>query len=347
MLPSSGFTRPRGVDEVNDINALAVGLTFGVTAIVTIGVLQASKYWRIMDVPNERSAHSTPTPTLGGIAISAGIAAGLLTTDVPGTWLWPLLLTLCVLLVSVVDDLGRPMRVGRKLLLQLAASGTWVGLAPSMPIQLTQDWVLASGPATAVLTIVWLLWLMNMFNFMDGIDGLTTSQATVMSLGLSLVLVMTASPIAVLPVVMIPACLCFLLFNAPPARIFMADVGSLSLGFLLGTVTLTAAAHGVSLWLSALPLAGYAIDTSYTIFRRLLRRENVLQAHNQHLYQQLVQSGWSQLQVDGAALVISASFSCAALFELSGQHILSGVCMAMAVLGMGAGLWWKERRSRG
>ena len=332
--------------SVMGLGQQVAGLVFSVTAAVTMGVLWAARRWRLVDVPNERSAHSSPTPTLGGIGISAGLAAGLLAAPVPAVWSRALLVALAILLVSVVDDLVRPLNVVHKLLLQLAAAVSWVVLAPATPIQLTGDWILA-GPVAIVGTVVWLLWLMNVFNFMDGIDGLTVTQTAAMSLGLALLLVTTDSPLRSVPLVVIAACAGFVLFNAPPARIFMGDVGSLSLGFVLGTITLAATGKGIPLWLSSLPLTAYVMDTSYTIVRRWQRGENVLRAHKEHLYQQLVQAGWSHLHVDVIALAVTGLCSAAAVLAVGGSQTLSGGCAVLAALTMGAGLWWKERRARG
>ena len=315
------------------------------TAVVILGVLGASKRWRVVDVPNERSAHSSPTPTLGGIGISVGIAAGLFAAPVPAEFRLALLLALAVLLGSILDNLGHPLSVARKLALQMAAAVSWAIWAPQTPIQLTADVALAPGLLTLVITVGWLVWLMNVFNFMDGIDGFTGSQTIAMHVGLAL-LVPTEGPLAQLPGLVIAACLAFLLFNTPPARIFMGDVGSLSLGFLSGVMVLAVASAGVPLWLAAMPMTIYFVDTSHTIMRRFQRGENVLHAHKQHLYQRLVQSGWSHRQVDVAAIVVTGLFAGVAVFGGHGRHWQSLACAAGGTLALAAGLWWKERRRR-
>jgi UDP-N-acetylmuramyl pentapeptide phosphotransferase/UDP-N-acetylglucosamine-1-phosphate transferase len=326
-------------------DALVPGLVFGVTAIVVLGVLLASQRWRIVDVPDERSAHSAPTPTMGGIGISVGIAAGLLTAPVPAQLRIALLLALAILLVAVVDDLRQPLSVARKLAIQLAAAISWALWAPQTQIQLTTDVALAPGLLTLLITVSWLLWLMNVFNFMDGIDGFTSCQTIAMSVGLALLLPI-GSPLESLPRIVIAACLGFLLFNMPPARIFMGDVGSLSLGFLAGVMVLSVAGNGIPLWLAAMPLTVYFVDTSYTVVRRFQRGENVLRAHKEHLYQQLVHSGWSHLQVDAAAIVVTGLFAAAAVFDTHGCQWQGLACAAGGTLLLAAGLWWKECRRR-
>jgi UDP-N-acetylmuramyl pentapeptide phosphotransferase/UDP-N-acetylglucosamine-1-phosphate transferase len=323
----------------------AVGLAFVTTVAVTLGVLYGSRRWRFLDTPNDRSAHSIPTPTMGGIGISAGVAGGLLTAPVPSEWSHALLAVLGLLLLAVFDDFGQPLGAGRKLLLQILAAVSWVYLSPATSMQLIGDWVLPSGPVNWVISVLWLLAMMNVFNFMDGIDGLTTTQVAAMSLAFALLLP-AGSAMSPVTGVLVAACVGFLFFNRPPARIFMGDVGSLSLGFLVGAMSLYAAGEGLPMWLAAMPLAAYLVDTSYTIIRRLQQGENLLQAHNQHLYQRLVQSGWSHLRVDGAALATTTLFSAAAIFYAH-QAIFPALACALAGSSiLGIGLLWKERRRR-
>ncbi len=319
------------------------GLVFGVTAVATMAVLWGSRRWGVVDVPNERSTHVMPTPTMGGIAISMGIFSGALMISLPGSQRVGLLLVLAVLLVAVADNIGRPLAVGHKLALQLAAAASWALCAPAAPIQLTTEMVLAPGVLTAAISVTWLLWVMNVFNFMDGIDGFTGSQTIAMCVGLALLLPIDA-PLGQLPPVVIAACLGFLLFNLPPARIFMGDVGSLSLGFIVGVMVLAVAGEGIPMWLAAMPLTLYFVDTTYTIGRRLQRGDNVLRAHREHLYQRLVQAGWSHLQVDGAAFVVTGLFVAAAVSVADGAYTLGPACAAVGVLVLLAGLWWQERR---
>jgi UDP-N-acetylmuramyl pentapeptide phosphotransferase/UDP-N-acetylglucosamine-1-phosphate transferase len=320
-----------------------LGLVFGVTAIATMGILRASRRWRLVDVPNERSAHSQPTPTMGGVGIAVGIAAGVLITPIARDLRVGLLIVLAVLLLAIADNIGRPLSVSRKLLLQLVAAGSWIIWAPATSIQLTSDLSLGPGGLAMAATLVWLLWLMNVFNFMDGIDALTGSQAVAMCVGLALILP-SDGPLGQLPILVIAACLGFLLFNAPPARIFMGDVGSLSLGFLVGVIVLAAASQGTPLWLAAMPLTPYFVDTTYTVVRRFQRGENVLHAHKEHLYQRLVQAGWSHLQVDAAAILVTGLFSGAAAFGVRDLIVPGMACATSGTVVLAVGLWWKERR---
>lgn len=326
-----------------DALLVSAGTALAVTVGVTFAVWLACRRWQLVDTPNERSAHVVPTPTLGGVGIVAGIVAALWSTPAAGDLRWPLTLCLLLLSVAVVDDTGRPFSVGRKLLLQVAAAWLWVALAPTPALQLTFDIVVPAGGPAGFVTCLLLLGLMNVCNFMDGIDGFTGTQLLAMCAGLACMPVGAIVPGA-LPVIVGAACLGFLLLNRPPARIFMGDVGSMSLGFVLGVIILGIAAAGIPLCLAALPVTLYWVDTSTTIISRLLRGDNVLQAHNQHLYQRLVQAGWSHGQVDGAAFLLTSAFAAAAVLAASDQRAGSLAFGVPACLVLIAAVYWKERR---
>lgn len=313
-----------------------------VSATVTYGVLHISRRYRWVDAPNERSAHQEPTPTLGGIGILGALLAGLWVAPGAESVRWPISVCLAVLALASIDDLGRPLSVAWKLLLQASVVVLWLAISPVAPLTITADVTLSGVPAI-IGSGLFLLWLMNVSNFMDGIDGFTASQTAVMCL----TWVILGAPAAVLPTVLVAACAGFLLFNAPPARIFMGDVGSLTLGFGAGLTVLSLASSGVDIWIAAIPLAGYALDTGQTILWRLFRGENILQAHDQHLYQRLTQAGWSHTRVDLAAAAVTALYGIAAIAMHKGVLALASMCVAVPTLVLLAGIAWKERRYGG
>ena len=157
--------------------------------------------------------------------------------------------------------------------------------------------------ATALL---W-LWFINLFNFMDGIDGI--SGVETISIGGGLLLLATfrgmpdATMLHIIPEtytfqggIIAAAALGFLLWNWHPAKVFLGDVGSIPLGFLLGYVLLNTALSGA--WVAALLLPAYYLcDASWTLLRRALRGKKVWQAHSEHWYQQAVRAGKTHSQV--------------------------------------------------
>jgi UDP-N-acetylmuramyl pentapeptide phosphotransferase/UDP-N-acetylglucosamine-1-phosphate transferase len=183
--------------------------------------------------------------------------------------------------VSWLDDL-RGLSPVVRLLMQAAtvAIGVFVLPGPQDPFRL------------AAIGLVWIWWI-NLFNFMDGIDGLAGSEAGAIGAGLLLFASFGtgADPaLRTLATAVTGAAIGFLVWNWSPARIFLGDVGSVPLGYVLGFLLLDLALRGY--WKIALILPLYFLaDATITLARRLLRGERVWQAHREHFYQQAVRRG--------------------------------------------------------
>jgi UDP-N-acetylmuramyl pentapeptide phosphotransferase/UDP-N-acetylglucosamine-1-phosphate transferase len=186
--------------------------------------------------------------------------------------------------VSWFDDLSG-VGPALRLLAQFAAvaAGLWV-----LPHgALFQGWLPPALDAAAG-ALVW-MWFINLFNFMDGIDGIAGSEAATVGIGIALVAgddLGLAAPALTIAA----AAIGFLVWNWAPARIFLGDVGSIPLGYLLGFLLYQLALRGQ--WQAALILPAYFLaDASFTLLRRLMRGERVWRAHRQHYYQRAVQRG--------------------------------------------------------
>src|SRR6266852_9200091 len=191
--------------------------------------------------------------------------------------------------ISWIDDL-RGLSPAMRLLTQLGTVGLgMIALMPAGPV--FQGWLPAGLDALAA-GLLW-LWFINLFNFMDGIDGLAGSEAAAIAIGLVLFAGVGAGSdpgLAALAVTIVAAALGFLVWNWAPARIFLGDVGSVPLGYLLAFLLLDVAARGR--WKIALILPLYFLaDATVTLARRLARGEPVWRAHRQHFYQRAVQRG--------------------------------------------------------
>ena len=247
----------------------------------------------VLDRPNERSLHAAPIPRGGGIAVIAAILLASLGFSqlAPTPTISRPVMVGAVLLAAVswIDDL-RSLPPAVRLAVQLVAIG--LVLRAGLPAGLVfQGWLSPTldGVAAALL---W-LWFINLFNFMDGIDGLAGSEAAAIGLGLSLFAAIGAGHdpgLMALGAAIAAAAIGFLVWNWAPARIFLGDVGSVPLGYLVGFLLLDAAARGH--WKMALILPLYFLaDATITLIRRLLRGERVWQAHREHFYQRAVQRG--------------------------------------------------------
>lgn len=246
----------------------------------------------LIDVPNERSSHSVPTPRGGGVAIVTSFLAVLpvlnrfdLLSNSVCLALWGA--GSAVAVTGFLDDHGH-IAARWRLLVHFAAAAWglyWLGGFPPLPVF---GYFLDLGWFGFVCAVIYIVWLLNLYNFMDGIDGLAGIEAiTVCCSGaLMLWLVNSASSAWLLPVVLAAAVSGFLLWNFPPARIFMGDAGSGFLGITLALLSLQAAwVDPRLLWVWLILLGMFIVDATATLCRRVARGEKFYEAHRSHAYQ--------------------------------------------------------------
>jgi len=281
-------------------------LGFALSAVLLsyLGVT-ALKRWaerrRILDVPNERSSHTRPTPRGGGLAIVVVVLVGWLVALGlhPDSWVGTDLLYVVgaalIAGISWMDDLrSLPNRV-RFAAHSLGALLVLVGFGYWGAVDLPLLGAVSLGWLGLIITFAWIVGLTNAYNFMDGIDGIAGGQAIVAGLGWAVLGWLTAQPlVGVLGVLLAAASLGFLGHNWPPARIFMGDVGSAFLGFTFAVLAVAAAQRDARLALVGILFVWpFVFDATFTFLRRLKHRENVFAAHRSHLYQRLVIVGHS------------------------------------------------------
>lgn len=268
---------------------LAVALALLSSLLVTAMVLARAKQIGLLAVPNQRSSHARPTPTGGGLGIVAGSLVGGAVL-LAGGWDPSLILVLAssvpVAVVGLFDDI-RPVPARWRLLVQILCFAVVVALTLP-PMHLLDSWF--ALPVVAVLVITAVYWI-NIYNFMDGIDGLAGMQGSFMCTA-AVVIAWLGEPSALqqTPVLLLlspaAACLGFLAFNWPPARIFMGDVGSTFVAFLIVALALHTIASALLSPASWVILSGaFLIDATITLARRLAFRERIWVAHRRHAYQ--------------------------------------------------------------
>lgn len=279
-----------------------------VTALVRRAALRRS----VLDVPNERSLHTVATPRGGGIAIAIVSFVGITLLAVLGALPTDTAVGivgggLLVAASGLADDLRRvPAWV--RVLCHIAAAMwlvAWVGGVTQLRFGSAE---LPLGPAGWLIAVLGVAWMINLYNFMDGIDGLAAGEAVVVaSVGGLGLLSAGQSGLGTAALIVAAASAGFLVFNWPPARIFMGDVGSGLLGFLLAGFGLASEhAGGPAALTWALLLGVFVVDATVTLIRRMVRGEQWYRAHCSHAYQRAVQSGWSHARVTGVALLITA-----------------------------------------
>jgi Fuc2NAc and GlcNAc transferase len=274
-----------------------------VSWIVTDWVRSQAEHLRLVDAPNHRSSHVLPTPRGGGLGIVlAGLASGVWLVLVRG----PVDARLCIvialsLLIAVVglwDDI-RPLPARVRFGVQVAVCGGLLIVLGGLPPALASAFLLKGGRLAfgdwifSALLLLAGVWWINLFNFMDGIDGLAGQQAVFMLVAAA-ALVAIGHPEAMShPVWLWMLCLAaatvgFLSLNWPPARIFMGDVGSTYLAFMIAFFSLASVLAG---WLSypvwLILAAVFATDATVTLVRRMVQGERWHEAHRTHAYQHL------------------------------------------------------------
>lgn len=290
-----------------------------VAALVVSGAsVAAIRGWLVragvLDRPGRRSSHQVPTPRGGGLGIVAGFLAGLAISSwvLPAGHLWGLDITdsrltalvagaLLVAAVGLVDDL-HSLPVGLRLGAQTVGAVVAIaGVGTLEAIRLPWVGEARLGLLEIPVTVLWLVAVTNIYNFMDGIDGLAAGQAAIAGAFLALSALQTGNgAVALAALSMAGAALGFLAHNFPPARIFMGDVGSTFLGFAFAGLAVLGARPGddrISIYVTALLLAPFLFDASLTLASRVWRGERWYEPHRGHLYQRLVNAGYSHRQV--------------------------------------------------
>ena len=278
--------------------ALAVVAAFAVAAAFTGWIVSRGGSRWLVDTPNERSLHHRPVSRAGGIAIVGGLMAGFAVmafNEAPASrYGWVLAGGLIIGSISFVDDLRRVSPAVR-ILFHLAAAACVVpaGLAGERFL-LPGAGVDLGATAGAALTVLFVAWVANLYNFMDGMDGFAGGMTAI---GFTTLAVLCAhrdaAMLAVASLVVASASLGFLLFNFPPAKIFMGDLGSSLLGYLCAVMMLCAErSASVPLWISILVFSPFVVDASVTLVRRIIAGERPWRAHRSHFYQRLVRLGW-------------------------------------------------------
>jgi Fuc2NAc and GlcNAc transferase len=283
--------------------SLLILAAFVLSCGLTWAVRRLAAPLRLIDIPNERSSHARPVPRGGGVGIVLGFSIGAVALAVTGH-LAPQALGIvaaggiAVALVGLADDRwGLPAKA--RLLAHVAvACATCVALGPSPDLPLPGG-SLALGWWAAPAVALYIVWAINYFNFMDGIDGIAGCQAAAVCLAGALISSSVLGAGALwLPLVLAAACLGFLVWNWPPASIFMGDVGSGFLGFAIGVMTIWFGyQHPALVWSWFILQGAFLVDATTTLVRRVRRGASATAAHRSHAYQQAAQAVGSHRKV--------------------------------------------------
>jgi Fuc2NAc and GlcNAc transferase len=272
------------------ISLLLPSAAFVLSVLLTAALRKYALSRGVIDVPNLRSSHHTPTPRGGGLAIVASFLLGVAAAAALGTL--PTAMTLALIssgaitaAIGFLDD-HAPLPARWRLAAHfLAAAAALASLGGMVEISILG--IAISGWVAQVFGALLIVWLLNLYNFMDGIDGIAGVEAVTVCAGAAATAFLVGYPDGALACLLLAgASAGFLVWNYPPAKIFMGDAGSGFLGVALGVLAVDAARYAPQLfWCWLILLGSFIVDATVTLLRRLIRLERVYEAHRTHAYQ--------------------------------------------------------------
>lgn len=326
-------------------------LVFATSALLTGVVRHFAMASGMVDIPNSRSSHTRTTARGGGLSVAVATTAGMIALAVTGVVAEDLALAIAagggaVALIGFLDDRYAVRPAIRFIVHACAASWAviWLG---GLPPLLVGDHLITLGVAGYVIAVLGIMWVLNLFNFMDGIDGIAATEAVFITCGGALAGLFGAGANEVTAGALVLALASggFLCWNWPPAKVFLGDVGSGYLGYVIAVCALAAGrSNPVALWVWLILGGAFFVDATVTLVRRLLRGERVYEAHRSHAYQWLARRWRSHAKVTVALLVVNLlwllpwALLAAALPRYASTAVLAAlVPLAALAAGRGAG----------
>jgi Fuc2NAc and GlcNAc transferase len=291
----------------------------------------------LLDIPNNRSSHTVPTPRGGGLAIVIVLLmSGVVSLFLPQA---PIDVLVCLLLATLAfsllgwqddkHDLPASVRFLIQLLIAVFASG-WL-LWAAVPGYSTSFALLA----LLLLSTLWIAWMANLYNFMDGIDGISAVESLILGATTSYWFAISGvASMAIICIAVAGASVGFMRWNWSPAKIFMGDVGSLALGAFFAIIAIIGTTRlDIPLLAFLILYAVYLADSGVTLLHRIIKKEKWWQAHRSHFYQRAVQSGFSHAQVSLSVMALNIIFAVLASLLIMGIiNATAAMVVTMAIL---------------
>ena len=312
-------------------------VAFAISLLTVAGAIGYARRRGMLDLPGQRRSHHVPTPRGGGVGIVVamlvclpGVGWTLNATGLSSGLLGSLCAALAVVALAGWWDDHRSLPVLPRLAAQLLAVALFS--ATLLDGDLSWWW--------SPLLLVGGIWSINLHNFMDGIDGLLAQQAIFVGVGVTFLAASAGQAVLAL----FAACLAvsvvgFWCFNRPPARIFMGDVGSGSVGLLIFAFSaMLWRANPDLLWPALILSSAFAVDAGLTLLTRMWLGRRWYAAHREHLYQWLVRRGGTHASV--GAVYLGWNILVAAPLAWLGWSHPRGALAVTIVAYLGAAVVW-------
>ena len=320
---------------------LAVVISFAATPLVKNLAYKVGA----IDVPKDnRRMHKTPTPRLGGLAIFiAFLFSVLLFAEIDRQMQGILLGAIMIVILGVLDDI-LTLKALPKFLVQIAAAGVAVyhGCVIqflSNPNVFSAETYLNLGWLSVPVTIIWIVAITNAVNFIDGLDGLAVGVSAISTASLLVIALMVQeTEICIILAALLGACLGFIPYNKNPAKIFMGDTGSTSLGFILACLSVQGLFKFYAVISFAVPFLVLGVpifDICFAFLRRIAKGQNPMKADRGHVHHRLIDMGFNQKQAVAISYMITAILGLAAVL-LTSSGELNALILIGAILVVGA-----------
>lgn len=316
---------------------IPVVVCFIVTLLVTPFVKEFALKIGAVDQPNGRKVHTKVMPRLGGLAIFASFIVGIMLFIPDKTQVWPIVAGgLIIVIIGLLDDIIR-LSAGVKFIGQIIASciPVFSGLTIDF-ITIPNGNMIHFGFFAIPITVIWIVSITNAINLIDGLDGLAAGVSSIAILTLTLLAISLnySFTVILLGLILLGSTLGFLVFNFYPAKIFMGDIGSLFLGYMIGVISIMGFTKSAAIFSVIIPIMILAIpivDTTSAIVRRIIHKTPITNPDKFHLHHCLLRLGFSHRQSVILIYLLSALFSLSAILftraTIWGASILIGTLL--------------------
>ena len=320
---------------------LAVGVSFFISLFLTPIMIQIAKKKNIVDTPNGRKEHDTPTPLLGGVAICiATVASILLFAEARTQYVIPVLFlgATGVSLMGMIDDIFYLSAKRRLVTLFILAVIVFLGFVQFYFYEYTSIMhdSMVLNILFSVFIILWIVGITNAINFSDGLDGLASYLSLVSVIAFAVVFALQGRDMLALPVTLalFGAIAGFTPYNRNPAMVFMGDAGSMFIGFMLGLLSITSISHEDTMLAVVVPvfiLFVPILDMCVSILRRLLIGKPIMRPDKLHFHHVLNQRFKNHIFVAIILSVIQVGFAAVGILIFITKQYLLGWAIVGAV----------------